>query len=137
MECRLPSDQGRRVIIPGNPEGPAGIRAIALQFGEVIEGQIQESFGDVMYARALEELGVMREELEGLEEPEVWNHFLKDLKRKLLGEELGGDRRDMWMEIRKHKVGLLTKSESATSTVDDQEAQSVSPRSLIHPNCEE
>ena len=112
-----------------NAEGPEGIRSVALQLGEIIEGQIKDSFGDVMYGRAIEELGVMREEMEGLEEPGVWNDFLKALKGKLLKEELGGDRRDMWFEIRKHKTGLLTKKESAPSTVDDEEARLVSPES--------
>lgn len=93
------------------------------QLSTIIEGQIRDSFGDIAYGRAVEELGVMRSEMIDLEEPEAYNEFVRSLKGKLLGEELGGDRRDMWYEIRKNKLGLIEKKSSDESRVDEEEAK--------------
>lgn len=93
------------------------IREIAQQLGSVIEARIKDSFGDIGYARALEEIGVMREELIDLEEPEMYNDFAKALKRKLLSEQLGGNRKDFWWEFRKSKLGLIDATEEDAKAV--------------------
>ena len=93
------------------------------QLSTIIEGQIRDSFGDIAYGKAVEELGVMRSEMIDLEEPEAYNEFVRSLKGKLLREELGGDRRDMWYEIRKNKLGLIEKKSSEKSRVDEEEAK--------------
>ena len=100
------------------------IRDAAARFGSIIEEHMRTSFGDVMYPRAVEELGVLREEMVEMDEPGVWNAFVRDLKGKLLlgGEELGGDRRDMWREMRKSKLGLIDRKVSAVSEVGEEEA---------------
>ncbi|KAL8959686.1 MAG: hypothetical protein Q9193_003490 [Seirophora villosa] len=103
-----------------------GIRDAAQQLGGVIEARIRESFGDIAYARSLEEIGVMREELIELEEPEMYNSFAKALKRKLLAEELGGNRKDFWWEFRKSKLGLIDQRTLDASTVPEEEAKAVS-----------
>lgn len=108
-----------------NSESADAIRDIAKQFGDVVEQQIKESFGDIMYPRVIEELSVMREEMDENEEPEAWNSFMKGLKTKLLTESLGGDRREMWTMIRKHKLGLIDRKSSGLSEVNEEEAQKV------------
>ncbi|KAL9049711.1 MAG: hypothetical protein Q9206_005394 [Seirophora lacunosa] len=100
-----------------------GIREAAQQLGGVIEARIRDSFGDIAYARSLEEIGVMREELTELEEPEMYNSFAKALKRKLLAEELGGNRKDFWWEFRKSKLGLIDQRTLEASTVPEEEAK--------------
>ncbi|KAL9009221.1 MAG: hypothetical protein Q9173_005733 [Seirophora scorigena] len=103
-----------------------GIREAAQQLGGVIEARIRDSFGDIAYARSLEEIGVMREELIELEEPEMYNSFAKALKEKLLAEELGGNRKDFWWEFRKSKLGLIDQRTLEASTVPEEEAKAVS-----------
>lgn len=65
----------------------------------------------------------MREELIEMEEPEVYNEFVRELKRQLLAEELGGDRREMWAEVRKNRLGLVEKKSSERSKVGEEEAK--------------
>lgn len=102
-----------------------GIREVAQQLGAVIEARIKDSFGDIAYARALEEIGVMREELIDLEEPEIYNDFAKALKRKLLAEELGGNRKDFWWEFRKSKLGLIDRKTSEASNALEEDVKAV------------
>ncbi|KAI9839005.1 MAG: ATP-dependent DNA helicase II subunit 2, partial [Sclerophora amabilis] len=93
------------------------------QMSAIIEDQITHSLGDGAYDLAFEEMCVMREELIELEEPELWNEFVKGFKRKLLEGSLGGDRREMWWKIRKSKVGLVTKGLCQVSEIGDDEAK--------------
>lgn len=82
----------------------------------------------MLYERALEELGVLRQEMVEMEEPGVWNEYLHSLKRKLLAGELGGDRREMWEKVRKGgaRLGLIEKKVSKVSEVSEEEAKEVS-----------
>ena len=89
----------------------------------IIETRIKDSFSDMNYNRAAEELRVMREELIEVDEPGIYNDCIKVLKRKLLGEELGGDRMEMWSKIRSDKLGLVEKRSSELSSVDEEEAK--------------
>lgn len=75
----------------------------------------------------------MRDEMIEIEEPAVYNDFVRDLKRKLLAGELGGDRRDMWEEVRKNRLGLVEKGQSESSEVGEEEAKEVSPRPSFLP----
>ncbi|KAL8935056.1 MAG: hypothetical protein Q9216_005603 [Gyalolechia sp. 2 TL-2023] len=100
-----------------------GMREAAQQLGVVVETRIKDSFGDIAYARALEEIGVMREEMIDLEEPDIYNDFAKALKRKLLAEELGGNRKDFWWEFRKSRLGLIDKSASEASKITDEDVK--------------
>ncbi|KAL8898377.1 MAG: hypothetical protein Q9207_006730 [Kuettlingeria erythrocarpa] len=100
-----------------NSDSIDGIRQTAQQLGAVVEARIKDSFGDIGYARALEEISVMREELIDLEEPEIYNDFAKELKRKLLSEQLGGNRKDFWWEFRKSKLGIIDATEEDAKAV--------------------
>ncbi|KAL9129992.1 MAG: hypothetical protein Q9217_001714 [Psora testacea] len=99
------------------------IKDAAKQLSAMIESQIKESFADQGYQSALEKLGVLREEMIEMEEPDVYNDFVRILKKKLLDEELDGDRREMWWLIKKEKLGLIPKSVSSPSTITDDEAK--------------
>jgi ATP-dependent DNA helicase 2 subunit 2 len=92
------------------------------QMAAIVEDQITHSFGDSAYGRAVEELGVMRQEMIDLEEPALYNDMLRELKRKILAEELGGNRKEMWWFVRKSKMGLIDKMASNVSNVMEEEA---------------
>lgn len=139
VEELLQSDSGKKVnqISPQNAipgfrqmldvvENISGIRDAVTQMGSIIETQIKDSFGDINYGRAIEELDVMRSEMIEMEEPAVYNDFVRTLKTKLLKGELSGDRRDMWYELKKAELGLIDSKQSESSTVTKEEAKQVS-----------
>lgn len=98
------------------------VREAVKQMTAIVEEQIKHSFGDSAYEKAVEELGVMRQELVELEEPGLYNDMLKELKRKMMAEELGGNRKEMWWFIRKSRVGLIDKRVSHVSDVSEDDA---------------
>lgn len=96
------------------------------QMGSIIRTLITDSFGDSKYAQAMECLGVMREEITNLEEPGLFNNFIRDLKKQLLAGALGGDRRDFWFKVRWSKMGLIDQKQSEVSDVTNDELEDVS-----------
>jgi ATP-dependent DNA helicase 2 subunit 2 len=105
----------------------ATVEKAVKQMGEIIRKLIQDSFADLLYARAAENLLVMREELISLEFPALYNKFLTALKKSLLSGELNGDRREMWFKyIVGGHLGLITQSESGASEVTEEQAKAVS-----------
>ncbi|KAL8758416.1 MAG: hypothetical protein Q9199_001491 [Rusavskia elegans] len=105
-------------------ESIEALQDAAQQLGKIIEGRIKDSFGDIAYARALEEIKTLREEMTEMEEPALFNDFASQLKRKLLAEELGGNRKDFWWEYRKSKLGLIDKKAAETSDATEEDAKS-------------
>lgn len=101
----------RMVDPPTNPDGPAPdpdrIIKASKSLGRVIEERITESFGSAGYERALEEMGHLRSRMEELEEPELWNTWLTELKQKIVQGKLGGDRIEFWNRVRMMRLGLL------------------------------
>lgn len=139
VEELLQSDSGKKAYqispqnaIPGfrqmldEVEDISGIRDAVTQLGSIIETQINDSLGDINYGRAIEELDVMRSEMIELEEPAIYNDFVRALKTKLLKGELSGDRRDMWYELKKAELGLIDSKQSESSTVTKEKAKQVS-----------
>lgn len=104
------------------------IQAAAKQMGDIVQSFVTDSFGDSKYAQAVECIGVMREELINMEEPEMYNNFVRELKKGLLSGALGGDRRDFWFKVRWSRLGLIEQSQSDVSTVTADEADEVSSR---------
>lgn len=100
------------------------------QMGAIIRTLVTDSFGDSKYEQAVECCGVMREELISMDEPKLFNTFVRDLKMRLLSGTLGGDRRDFWFKIRWSKLGLIDNSQSEPSDVSAEEAEEVSFHSL-------
>lgn len=137
MDALLGEEERKEEIDPDNAvpefkqmlaatEEVAQIEEAAKQMGAIITTFITESFGDAKYARAMECLGVMREELTNLEEPGLYNTFVRDMKKQLLAGDLGGDRRDFWFKVRWSRMGLIDKKQSEASTVSPEEADEVS-----------
>ena len=98
------------------------IKAAVGQMGSIVEDRITKSFADMGYQRALEEIGVLRQELIEFEEPKLYNDLLRSLKKKILSGELGGNRRDFWILLKLSKVGLIDKKASSVSDVSPEEA---------------
>ncbi|KAI9757356.1 MAG: ATP-dependent DNA helicase II subunit 2 [Candelina submexicana] len=105
-------------------EDLGAIQDLSKQMSEVIISQIKHSLGDSNYGRAVEGLRVMREELTAFEEPGVYNEFMRDLKTKIFAGELNGERKDMWYEIRRNRLGLIDQKLSPLSDVSEEMARS-------------
>jgi len=108
------------------------VKAAVNQLGNIVQDMIKFSLGDAAYDRATEALEVMRTECTELEEPAVYNGFVKSLKESLLKDVLGGDRREMWWKIKKSKLGLIDKKTSEASDVSEEDAQTVSTHCNDH-----
>lgn len=106
-------------------ESVGEIEDAAKQMGTIIQNMITDSFGDSKYDQAMECFGVLREELINIEEPQLFNTFVKDLKGKLLTGALGGDRRDFWFRIRYAKIGLVSDQESESSEAKAEDVEQV------------
>ncbi|PFH57513.1 hypothetical protein XA68_14916 [Ophiocordyceps unilateralis] len=99
------------------------IEDVAKQMGAIARSLVTDSFGDSRYAQAAECMSVMREELLRLEEPEMYNSFVRDLKKALLSGALGGDRREYWYMIRSLRLGMIDKDQLEASTVSPEQAE--------------
>lgn len=91
----------------------------------IVRSLITHSFGDSKYPQATECLGVLREELINMEEPDMYNTLVRDLKKSLLSGALGGDRRDFWFKVRWSRLGLVDQSQSEASKVTHDDAEEV------------
>lgn len=98
------------------------ITTAAHNFSKIIESHI-DSFGGKDYPRALEELGVLRDEMIELEEVGVYNDVLKEIKGKLVKGDLGGDRRDFWYLVGKERKGLVVGEKGTMGGVGEEEAR--------------
>lgn len=107
-------------------EDSGAIQEASKQMVTIIENYIRHSTGDSGYGRAIEAIRVMKEELNDLEEPGIFNDFMRQLKEKLLGGKLGGERREMWWRIRAARLSLLDKKTSDRSEVSEEDAKAVS-----------
>ena len=58
-----------------------------------------------------------------MDEPALYNDFLRELKQKLLAGELGGERKEMWWLVRVNRLGLIQKRESEQSDVTEEDAE--------------
>ncbi|KAI0098969.1 SPOC domain-like protein [Hypoxylon sp. NC0597] len=103
------------------------IEDAAKQMGAIIRSLITDSLGDSGYDRAIENIGVLRDTMEKMEIPALYNSFLRDLKKRLLSGELGGDRRELWWQMRgaKATLGLIDKSVFEHADVTPEEAAEV------------
>jgi ATP-dependent DNA helicase 2 subunit 2 len=90
-----------------NAEREEEVKSIAEQMGSIIRKVVSGSVGDQSYQRTIEMLRVMRQELDDLEMPEVYNGFVEKFKVDLLGEKLGEGRNELWYLVRREKLGLL------------------------------
>jgi ATP-dependent DNA helicase 2 subunit 2 len=110
----------------GSSEEVEQIEDAAKQMGSIVKTLVTDSFGDSKYERAMECIGVMREELISLEEPGLYNNFVRDMKKGLLSGALGGDRRDFWFKLRWSRRGVIDQGQSEFSNVTPEQAEEVS-----------
>lgn len=72
----------------------------------------------------------MRSELIELEEVGIWNEWVRELREKVLKGELGGDRKELWREVGRNRVGLVGRGEVEGEVggvgVGEEEARKVS-----------
>lgn len=98
----------------------------AKQMGNVIAQLITDSFGDLNYDRATENMGVFREYMVNFEEPKLYNDFVRHFKNRLLSGEYGDRRNVFWFNhVRKAKLGLIDNTLSDVSKVTPEEAAEV------------
>lgn len=104
------------------------IEDAAKQMGGIICSLITNSLGDSGYDRAVENLGVFRDTMVRWEMPDLYNSFLTDLKKRMLSGALGGDRRELWWQMKgaRATLGLIDQSVSDPSKVTPEEAAEVS-----------
>lgn len=100
----------------------AAIQSAADAMAKEIRSLVKNSVGESAYGRALEALRVMRDELTELEEPEMYNNFVREFKKELLEDALNGDRREMWWRLRGSRYGLIDQKRSLVSDVTEKEA---------------
>lgn len=119
-----------------NEADNAGLENAMKSMGEVVRSLIKDSMGDMDYQRAIENIGALREACIGLEFPELYNDFIKDLKKKIYSDALGKRREEMWKTLRlvgRTSLGLITKSEIDASDVTQDEAEQV--RDQFNSSC--
>ncbi|KAF2156753.1 putative ATP-dependent DNA helicase II subunit 2 [Myriangium duriaei CBS 260.36] len=87
------------------------VHAAVAQMGQVVRETVTGSTGDAQYAKAVEYIRVMREQMVELEEAKPWNEFITEFKAALFKGELGGDRGELWFDLRTEKLGLITDKE--------------------------
>lgn len=104
----------------------ADFEEAAKQMGQIVRQLITDSMGDNNYNRAIENMGVFRDKMTNLEEPDLYNVFVKDLKKRLLSGELGGDRRELWWQLKGARLGLIDQAAVEVSKVTPDEAVEVS-----------
>lgn len=92
------------------------------QLGSIVKDLVRSSFGENGYNRALEAMRILREEAVDLEEPGLYNKFVKEFKAELEAGRLGGERAQMWYLVRTHKLGLITLKESQGGEVSEESA---------------
>ncbi|KAL2889122.1 ATP-dependent DNA helicase 2 subunit 2 [Ceratocystis lukuohia] len=93
------------------------------QMGSIVCSLITDGFGENTDDRIIETLGVMRREMISLEQPALYNDFLRGLKARLISGELGGDRRELWFKaIKIARLSLIRSDQCQSSTVSVQEA---------------
>jgi ATP-dependent DNA helicase 2 subunit 2 len=107
-------------------EDPNAIADATKQMSTIILKLVKDSFSDTNYGQALANLAVMKQQLIEYEEPEMYNDFIIELKKQILANELNGDRKDFFWEIKKKKLGLIDQKTSEVSEVTEEEAAQVS-----------
>ncbi|KAK3636948.1 ATP-dependent DNA helicase yku80 [Elasticomyces elasticus] len=104
-----------------NSEERDALKDACKQLKDIIYDWVKHSVGKVNYAKSVEAIRVMREEMNEIDLPGYYNEIMWELRTKLLAGELGENRGEMWYQIRVNKLGLLKASE-ADGGVSDEEA---------------
>jgi ATP-dependent DNA helicase 2 subunit 2 len=92
-------------------DDPDRFEKASRQLAAIIEDRVRESFGDMKYNQAIEEMGVFREQAIDLEEPAFYNEWIRAFKKKLVAGRLGGERGDFWRKVKSARLGLAFEEE--------------------------
>ncbi|EMR68368.1 hypothetical protein MGN70_010981 [Eutypa lata] len=103
-------------------ENVKGVEEAVNQMGTVIRTLVTDSTGDSAYDRAIEHLGVLRGQMISMEEPALYNSFIKDFKKRLLQGDFNGNRKELWWIIKRLRMGLIDSNASENSDVTTDEA---------------
>ncbi|PNS17950.1 hypothetical protein CAC42_3909 [Sphaceloma murrayae] len=95
------------------------LRAVYDRMGSVLKGFVARSVGDAKYGMTMEGMRALREEVEGMEDWEWWNGWVRGLKGEVLRGELGGDRREFWARVRRERMGLIAKGKTSEAERED------------------
>jgi ATP-dependent DNA helicase 2 subunit 2 len=99
------------------------VRDACQQLNEIISNLIKHSVGDVNYDRSLELIRTMREQCFDNGVEDMYNDIIRDLKKKILAEELNGDRTEMWRKIRLSRMNLIVATEDNPGGASKEEAE--------------
>lgn len=58
-----------------------------------------------------------------LEEPQMYNDVVTEIRDKLIAGEVGGNRTELWYLMRQNKLGLIHKIENEQSNKTEEEAK--------------
>ncbi|KAI0391507.1 Ku70/Ku80 N-terminal alpha/beta domain-containing protein [Xylariaceae sp. FL0594] len=103
-------------------DNEADVEDAIKQMGTIVREMVTNSFGDTAYDRVIEHLGVMREIAVDYEYPGLFNSFMTDFKARLLSGEFNGDRRELWWQVKRTRLGLIADDTSEHSKVTPEEA---------------
>ena len=105
-------------FMDSQPSDMAVIEDVVQQMRDIVENLVRKSFADKSYGRVVEILASVRKEMIELERPTLYDDILRQLKEKVFAGKLGGNRRDLWAEIRREKtIGLISMAESSMEEI--------------------
>lgn len=108
-----------------SPEDDNVVHDAAKQMANIIRKHITHSTGNFKYEEVKADMQVFRQYMIEFEDPEIWNDFIRDFKKRVVKEELGGDRRDFWQSLKRLNLGLIDKNVLEISDVTEKEANEV------------
>jgi ATP-dependent DNA helicase 2 subunit 2 len=108
-----------------SPEDDNVVHDAAKQMANIIRTHITHGTGNAKYEEVKADMQVFRQYMIEFEEPEIWNDFIRDFKKRVVKEELGGDRRDFWQSLKRNNLGLIDKDVLEISDVTEKEANEV------------
>lgn len=99
------------------------------EMSEIIRDLLQGT-GDVNYQRAQENIKVMREAMVDFEFPEIYNDFIRDLKKRIFKKEFG-NQSEFWQNLKHERLGLIDTNTLPVAEVSPEEAKEVHDPPLL------
>lgn len=94
------------------------VHTAAFIFGAAIEDQIWCSSCEPPYTSVVKQLRVLRKTMVEMEEPGIWNTWIKELKSKLL-QEKKNDCRELWLAMKTGGLGLISGTRRRIGSEED------------------
>ncbi|KAA6406463.1 MAG: ATP-dependent DNA helicase II subunit 2 [Lasallia pustulata] len=88
-------------------EDPDGISIAANAFGVMVLAYILPSVSASAFEDILTGILLFRNTMDEMEEPDMWNVWVRSLKWKVRSDELGGIGRALWEAMKENGLGLL------------------------------